>query len=641
MIKPSCPICSSSHCSEVAQHQRWSAPIYRCGECLHGFVTDSHAEDEPDEFTTNRMRADFYASLLYPLGMQSLADVGTPRDFYFLSNYREQVPNCKCIAVDLYDKPHPDYVTLVKAVSEIRVDLCTAFHVLEHVPDARQFVAELEQNSKSFIIEVPHCETLDHIAVLSGQPLVHFFSAQSFALLFSEIDCHTQVRSGNDMPNGRTVLVASRLPIPIPNNAAGTPANASVTKERRQGIFSRLFRRFHRTLTGQYDHSASPQTEPERIDLPEAESLLPNQNPGINLSHVAAFTKQGSNAGDILLPAVLQDSIVRQVGGVEWHLIQARADVTKSSVDGINRSSGLIIGGGGLFLGDTNANELSGWQWPCSIESLNQINVPLCLMAVGYNRFRGQEDFKPVFREHLRVLAEKSVFIGLRNHGSVQAVRSYLPQRLHEKIRFHPCLTSVISKLYPTIVGKQTNGQFISLNCAFDRQQLRYRDSKKETLASIARAVQRIGQQFSLGLKYYSHYSADEEMIGILREHDVQFDVVDLSALSSREIIEAYRKPTLALGMRGHSQMVPFGCKTPILSLISHDKLQWFLDDIDQPNWGVDLHQSEIESEIVLRASKIIQNRDETVDAISRTQTRLWEICMANNNEFLKHTGSA
>jgi hypothetical protein len=65
---------------------------------------------------------------------------------------------------------------------------------------------------------------------------------------------------------------------------------------------------------------------------------------------------------------------------------------------------------------------------------LREIQVPLALFAVGYNRFRGQKDFDPIFTDHLRLLAEKCVYIGLRNHGSIEAVKNYLPQDLHQKV---------------------------------------------------------------------------------------------------------------------------------------------------------------------------------------------------------------
>ena len=253
----------------------------------------------------------------------------------------------------------------------------------------------------------------------------------------------------------------------------------------------------------------------------------------------------------------------------------------------------------------------------------------MCLMAVGYNRFRNQEDFKPIFRENIRVLAEKSLFLGLRNHGSIEAVRKYLPDELHSKLRFQPCLTTVISKLYPQFFTRRLDGRFLSLNCTFDRSELRYGDRKQKILQSITKSVSTLASQFDLRVKYYSHFKADEEMISVLRSDDLEFYVVDLSILDSRGIIDAYSKPTLALGMRGHAQMIPFGCRTPILSLISHNKLQWFLDDIEQPGWGIDVHQSDLESQIVGCASRILEdrrcrrhNQDDTVRTVEGLQSQ-------------------
>src|SRR5690606_35253924 len=111
----------------------------------------------------------------------------------------------------------------------------------------------------------------------------------------------------------------------------------------------------------------------------------------------------------------------------------------------INKSKGVIIGGSGLFLKDTNPNMLSGWQWSCSLEMLKKIRTPITLFAVGYNRFRNQEDFDPVFSEHLNLLAEKSIYIGLRNQGSIINVEKYLTKENKKKVRYQPCPTTIIS----------------------------------------------------------------------------------------------------------------------------------------------------------------------------------------------------
>ncbi|EAQ81619.1 hypothetical protein DSM3645_28597 [Blastopirellula marina DSM 3645] len=367
----------------------------------------------------------------------------------------------------------------------------------------------------------------------------------------------------------------------------------------------------------------------------EPSQLLDRESSGRQIAHVAAFTAQGSNAGDILLPAVLRDAITFYGGGIDWKAIHARSAVDESTIDEINSTQGLIIGGGGLFLRDTNANQISGWQWPCSVEQIKRIRVPFCAMGVGYNRFRGQADFDPVFTDNIRVFVERAQFVGLRNTGSMNSIRSYLPTELHSKIRFQPCLTTLIAKLYPHLILRESESSFLALNCAFDRPELRYGNDKESILKSISQGVKTVADRFGLSIKYYSHYSADEEMIPVLRSQGIDCEVVDLSKFDSREIIAAYSEPALAIGMRGHSQMIPFGCNTPILSLISHDKLQWFLDDINRSEWGVDLHQANIAEQIIERGSQILSAPSIVAEFLEESQSSLWEVARGSITEFL------
>lgn len=48
------------------------------------------------------------------------------------------------------------------------------------------------------------------------------------------------------------------------------------------------------------------------------------------------------------------------------------------------------------------------------------------MVAVGYNRFRSQDDFEPYFKDNINKIAEKSIFIGLRNNGSIKALKNYV-----------------------------------------------------------------------------------------------------------------------------------------------------------------------------------------------------------------------
>ncbi len=353
----------------------------------------------------------------------------------------------------------------------------------------------------------------------------------------------------------------------------------------------------------------------------------------IELSHTAAFLL--SNAGDAILSVNLKDLFQDQYAKLKWNNLHVHNIVDQKAVDKINRTGALIIGGGGLLLKDTNTNMLSGWQWNCSVEVLKKIQVPIVVFAVGYNRFRGQEDFSTVFNKHVQLLTEKSIYIGLRNQGSINAFKKYIPESLYHKVRFQPCMTTVISKLYPGIFDFDKKENFIALNCAFDRTSLRFGEREDEILSSIARACKTISEKFPV--RYYAHTLRDQRMLPYLDKAGLDYKLTDLNEVHPRRIIKEYSKPALVIGMRGHAQMIPFGCNTPILSLVSHDKLQWFLDDINHPEWGVDIRSADLESQIVKRSFEILDNPDIIRRQLLTKQDHLWEISKKNVKDiFLK-----
>ena len=348
------------------------------------------------------------------------------------------------------------------------------------------------------------------------------------------------------------------------------------------------------------------------------------------LFHVSAFNY--GNAGDALLPIALQDSWKVIDDKIKWKNQLVYPTVDLKLIKEINESKGLIIGGGGLFLKDTNANNHSGWQWPCSTEMLSRIDVPIALFAVGYNRFRGQEDFEPVFKENIIAFAEKSVYLGLRNQGSINAIKSYLPNELHGKLYFQPCMTTYLSKIYKDQINfNKPKENFIAINAAFDRSHLRFGENIGGILTSIAKVLKVLSKTHNI--KVYSHMITDEAVVPFLQSYEVKYELIRLSDQHPKKIIEEYIKPKLVIGMRGHAQMIPFGCGTPILSIVSHNKMQWFLDDIGKPEWGVDGLNSNFEDELKLKATESLSNISERINYIEKKQEELYSLSLKNINE--------
>lgn len=344
---------------------------------------------------------------------------------------------------------------------------------------------------------------------------------------------------------------------------------------------------------------------------------------GKHVIHISAFSH--SNTGDLYLPVILRNLFNNFIPVAKWTNRHVFKIVTEKNINSFNKSDLIVIGGGGLFLKDTNPNNLSGWQWSCSIDLLKQIKTPIIAFAIGYNRFRGQEEFSPIFKEHLNLFIEKAIFIGIRNHGSIEKIKSYLDNdSLKEKLTFQPCMTTLTSLIYPNLCNYNQKENFIAINCAFDRQALRRSDDN--ILRSIAKVALKLSKFTQI--KFYSHVINDEQILPFFDEIGVKYQLVRLKKIEDT-VIE-YAKPKLVIGMRGHAQMIPFGCNTPILSIISHDKMKWFLDDIHHPEWGVDVLDPDFERKLYETAYYIYHNTSDIIPQLREEQQKLYQITKEN-----------
>jgi polysaccharide pyruvyl transferase WcaK-like protein len=346
------------------------------------------------------------------------------------------------------------------------------------------------------------------------------------------------------------------------------------------------------------------------------------------LVHIANFAP--NNAGDRLLPLTVRDAVDSISEPQRWTVRHAHRPMDKQALSRMNASRGVVIGGGGLFLRDTNPNDLSGWQWSCSVSDLAQIEVPIIVTAVGYNRFRGQPDFAPVFRDHLQLLVEKSAFIGIRNNGSIQALRTYLPEDLWSKVELQPCYTTVLSDLYPTeIEALPPNPEWtVGFNCAFDREDLRYGERRDEILSAIAEAAKQLSTDFPI--RYLSHSDTDEKMLPYLDAAEVPYRCIRMNWMSPKDIMRCYGSPMLTIGMRGHSQMIPAGLLRPIISVASHEKMWYFLQDIGATEWGVETSDTDLTAVLVGKARSLLGSWDETQNRLKEIERSNFRITQRN-----------
>jgi hypothetical protein len=258
--------------------------------------------------------------------------------------------------------------------------------------------------------------------------------------------------------------------------------------------------------------------------------------------------------------------------------------------------------------------------------------VPIVTFAVGYNRFRGQAEFPQAFVDSLTLLVEKSSFMGIRNRGSIAALSQYLPPELAAKLTYQPCPTTVMQHLgMPRARRKpgRQNWRTFVLNAAFDRFGLRLKGREADTLGGMAAMAKR-AQQAGWNVVVACHLFDDEAITPYLDREGVTYEVRHFTGVPTPEILSFYESVDLVAGMRGHAQMIPFGVGTPIISLVAHDKMGWFLDDIGHPEWGIDFAKPgarERMAEAFDEASTDLAGRREQVAA---ARAKLWDVTYVN-----------
>ncbi|MFF7448638.1 MULTISPECIES: glycosyltransferase [unclassified Streptomyces] len=357
------------------------------------------------------------------------------------------------------------------------------------------------------------------------------------------------------------------------------------------------------------------------------------------LAHVAFYMDRQGNAGDKLLPETVRLAFGPDTTSRRWHPVHAHRLFDEAALERVNARRGLVIGGGGLFIPDTMPNGNSAWQWNVPDELLNRIDVPIAVFAVGFNAFDGQSYRANRFRESLLHLVERSAFFGLRNHGSIEKVRAMLPARLHDKVRFQPCPTTVMRQLVDGWQDPARREDTILLNAAYDRAGLRFGHDYGYFLAQMAQAVRDLGELAEV--RCVAH-SLDDEKIAfdLRREHGISLPVIPMYDFDNDRIRDLYARTKLVIGMRGHAGMIPFGVGTPIISLISHPKMAYFLRDIERPEWGVSVHDRHLAARLVERASDLLADHAKTVTDVHGRQQELWKITEANTADLRVILGS-
>ena len=304
------------------------------------------------------------------------------------------------------------------------------------------------------------------------------------------------------------------------------------------------------------------------------------------------------NFGDKALFPVVRDAF-RVLGGTDEasgepnfafaSAAALRREVDEAAVARINATAdAVVIGGGGLFLQDTNPNRLSGWQWKISPEALAALEVPLIVYALGDNRFPGQPEFDDLMRSHVGQVLEQSAFFGLRNSGSMATMGALLGWQ--DRIVFQPCPTTILDHLYEPLAGRRPDPKQKTVAIQMlvhPRQTAAGFDAETIHEATVRAARILVGKGWRV---LSTPFHPDDAEVS--RRLVAEVDGVEEVRLFGHDVgffsgVEFFASVPYVLGGRGHAQMIPFGVGSIPISVDLHAKLGYFAADIGHPEFVV------------------------------------------------------
>ena len=300
----------------------------------------------------------------------------------------------------------------------------------------------------------------------------------------------------------------------------------------------------------------------------------------------------GRNSGDFFLgPSTKKkfESIVNS--SVTWANFDVRKIVTQKDIDYFNTFDAIIVGGGGLFLPDTNPNNISCWQWACSHKLMSQITSDIYVIGIGWNHFYGQTILMPladnhednrrkdIFKENVECLVSKSKMFSMRHKGDCERLKSHIDESLHSKIEFDLCpVVHYVKNKYKDFVS---NGEYHTFELKDDRLHRRYnrKPVKKayEELQEVIKLLLNKGEKVAI----MSH-DGSSTFYNFIQHAGLNLPLIDNTVANENKIIENYSKVKHLYCTAGHSQMMAYALDIPFTSLITHDKLKYFLEDLEE-----------------------------------------------------------
>jgi polysaccharide pyruvyl transferase WcaK-like protein len=293
----------------------------------------------------------------------------------------------------------------------------------------------------------------------------------------------------------------------------------------------------------------------------------------------------------------------------------------RSFVQRVNETDGLIVGGAVTFNGRpylTNA----GMRFDLPIDLFPEIRKPIVFYGVSYRHWSGQPfhhlDKLKAALGHL--LGRANCLFAVRNDGTKVWLERLLGGAEDPRIREVPdpaVFTPADEGPFPEILAKRTNILFApngeDAEHRFGSEGRSHEETRLKLIEAVARVLARTVDETDANLILAPHYLDDFGMIAdLLRYLPPQIAHQSTVALGLARVPETrsfygrYALVDAAISMRVHSMSPALGIGTPMVAIVTQDRMWEFLRRAGVDDLMVDGFSDSLENDLGTRLKMIL-----------------------------------
>jgi len=303
----------------------------------------------------------------------------------------------------------------------------------------------------------------------------------------------------------------------------------------------------------------------------------------------------GRNYGDLAIQAGMMVTLYEMAGRFGETISFVPIDLKQNSpldLDFINlinhKGDMLLVGGGGLLMQGDGFRTRSGWQFNIDKDDLDRLDIPLVIYGIGYNLFPGHEKiFDDSIFAHIWKTHKISKLFSVRDLGTKQ----WLVEHGIKDIDVIPDPAMFCPRYLP---NSNIQSQLcVGLCWAGDRMDQRFppygndehiikkvSDILLEFLEKQGGGrvvyIPHVGEYDWKGAELFEQYLGDsfcnvaEEFPSLFPESLAQVPL----------LVGIYSMMDVVVGMRGHSNIIPYSQGVPVIGFGIHQKNQFFADSV-------------------------------------------------------------